>query len=470
VRTLRLVAPLAFLALARAAPAAEPSEVSKAALESLRRDTERITDELESALAQLAILRKEYAKGEGLEGLAERRRTVRARAESLLGQLYAVGDEFTRQRIAYEDACRAFFIQRFIAEKTVSRETYDERLYLKELAAFTNRFAAVRLGAKKALADEENAFTEAEQSVRTRRRGVRLTALAAALPLLIWLGHSLYLRFRPAPTRGMFLGGDFRLVRELGRGSLGTTFEYLEVRTRKKMVLKRIRKELHPTPDDAAKLLALGHSLTRLRHPNIAQVHDAFLDAGRLHIVMESVDGLPLASLLEREGRVGLKAACGILAHVAAALQAAHGMGIIHGSLTPSDILVGRDGWVKVTDLSLGAEVRKRAGKFFRTGSLGNRSYMAPEVELGRSSPRSDVFSMGVVFYQMLTGRLPFPGPDFLAQKNEQRYPPPSRIAAAVSVDSDPVLIKAMAPKPEDRHPSADAFAKELSLLAHLHH
>jgi serine/threonine-protein kinase len=77
---------------------------------------------------------------------------------------------------------------------------------------------------------------------------------------------------------------------------------------------------------------------------------------------------------------------------------------------------------------------------------------------------------MGVVFYQMLTGRLPFPGPDFLAQKNEQRYPPPSRIAAAVSVDSDPVLIKAMAPKPEDRHPSADAFAKELSLLAHLHH
>ncbi|MFA5137587.1 MAG: hypothetical protein WC728_00015 [Elusimicrobiota bacterium] len=169
----------------------------KAKLESLIRATQDIATELESAVSQLVDLRADYAKGTDPENIADRRRAVRSRAESLLSRMTAVEQEYNLRKGVYENTRTNFGLQRFLAEKRPPPGMNAELLYMKKLIQFSNRFAAVRLLAREELTTEENAFEEARRSARTRAIWTRIALLLLALAMAAGLG--LFVRRRLFP-------------------------------------------------------------------------------------------------------------------------------------------------------------------------------------------------------------------------------------------------------------------------------
>ena len=178
---------------------------------------------------------------------------------------------------------------------------------------------------------------------------------------------------------------------------------------------------------------------------------------------MEWVPGKPLAAYLEEGNRIELESVKRFLGDAAGAVDFAHDRKLIHGDLRPGKILVGEDGSAKVADLGLGLQARRAASKLAWGESIGSPAYLAPEQELGSALKESDIYSLGVVLYEMLTGHLPFEGPNFLAQKRELHYRRPSEVREGVPAAADAVVAKALEIEPQNRYHSAGEFYKAVS-------
>ncbi|MFH1724455.1 MAG: protein kinase [Elusimicrobiota bacterium] len=254
------------------------------------------------------------------------------------------------------------------------------------------------------------------------------------------------------------IGGNYRIVAESGRGPLGPVFEAMDLATNRKVMIKRIREELHQSEKDVDRFLERARSVADLKHPNLAEVYSVFVEDERVHLAVEHVDGKSLAEFLEAGNRINLPSVKRVIRQVAKVLDHAHGEKVIHGDLSPASILVTREGIVKVMDFGIGIEARKSAAKVSWTGPIGSPAYLAPEQELGSVFKESDLFSLGVVFYEMITGNLPFEGPNFLAQKRERRYRLPSQVSADIPKEVDSVVQKALQPEPPFRFHSGAEF------------
>jgi hypothetical protein len=266
------------------------------------------------------------------------------------------------------------------------------------------------------------------------------------------------------PVPDAMLGGNYRIVKELSKGSLGLAYEAVDLTTQKKVVIKRLRDEFHRTEKDLDRLLAQARLAAALKHPNLAEVLSVFIEAERVHIAIERVQGLPLSKFLDPGNRIALPSIKRVLRQVAAVLEHAHSKQLLHGDLKPSNILVTQDGLVKVSDFGIGLEARKMAAKLSWAEPVGSPAYMAPEQELGTILKESDIYSLGVVLYEMVTGRLPFEGPNFLAQKREMLYQPPSRLARGPK-EVDLVIQRALQPEPQRRFHSAAEFVKAMDTV-----
>jgi serine/threonine-protein kinase len=203
-----------------------------------------------------------------------------------------------------------------------------------------------------------------------------------------------------------------------------------------------------------------------LEHPNIAALRTALRVKERVVMIMELVEGASLAALL-RQGPLAVPAALGYAGQVLSALAYAHGRGVVHRDVKPANILVTPDGTVKVTDFGIARASgdRQLTGAGMAPGSL---YYMSPE-QIGGAAPdaRSDLYSLGVTLYEMVTGVQPFRGGNEYAimQAHLTESPkPPSEIAAAVSPELSAAILKAMAKRPEERFPSAAEFREALRL------
>jgi serine/threonine-protein kinase len=213
-----------------------------------------------------------------------------------------------------------------------------------------------------------------------------------------------------------------------------------------------------------------GHT-GNLRHPNIVTVYDFGDEAGLPYIVMEFLDGEPLDKLIQDPESLHLRAKLEIMAQVCSALAYAHRMGMIHRDVKPANVIVQRDGLVKLLDFGIA-----RAGghqpmdkSMTRTGTLvGTPAYIAPERLRGELfDGRSDVFSAGVVLYQLLTGVLPFDAeyPAILHQILNDDPPPLNRYLASYPPQLEQVIARALAKDPMDRYPMADDMAADLSAV-----
>ncbi len=238
------------------------------------------------------------------------------------------------------------------------------------------------------------------------------------------------------------------LIDTVGRGGMGTVYRGRQIKLDRDVAVKVLDPELTKDPLFVERFLREARAMARLSHPHIVGLFDFGDVDGVFYIVMEFVDGMNLRRLA-RDGRLAPREALAIIPQVCDAVQYAHGMGIVHRDLKPENILVDSGGRVKVADFGLAKLVGRESLAVSLTGSqavLGTPQYMAPE-QIERPADvdhRADIYSLGVVLYELLTGELPI-----------GRFEPPSQ-RVAVDVRLDDVVLRALEKAPERRYQRAD--------------
>src|ERR1035441_1185376 len=209
-----------------------------------------------------------------------------------------------------------------------------------------------------------------------------------------------------------------------------------------------------------------AQAAANLSHPNIVPVFDWGEDTGTYFIVMEFIDGRPLSSILKSAGTLSAERTAGLGAHVAAALGYAHKHGVIHRDVKPGNVLITDDGQVKVTDFGIARAINTEESLTQTGAVMGTATYFSPEQAEGIGvDARTDIYSLGVVLFEMLTGRPPFLGdtPVSVASKHVRDIPPmPRELLETVPVELEAVTMKAMAKLPDQRYDNAEDFRADL--------
>ncbi|MBK8259032.1 MAG: protein kinase [Polyangiaceae bacterium] len=270
--------------------------------------------------------------------------------------------------------------------------------------------------------------------------------------------------------------GKYLLERELARGGMGTLWVALDTQLRRRVALKRVGADVASSRLAFTRFEREAMAVARLSHPNVVQIHDYGFDGEAPFIVMELLEGEDLSERLGRAGRLSLAALIPIITQACKALSAAHAANIVHRDLKPANIFLARsveEDRVKVLDFGIAAlGPEPGAGgeaSFVEGGVVGTPPYMSPEHARGRAvDHRSDLWSLGVVAYQALTGRLPFDSPslgDLLAAICMDPIAPPSSIVSDLPAEVDWFFQRALARAPSERFQSAEEMGNACAAL-----
>ncbi|MBD8528376.1 MULTISPECIES: serine/threonine-protein kinase [unclassified Massilia] len=264
--------------------------------------------------------------------------------------------------------------------------------------------------------------------------------------------------------------GKYRIDGVLGKGAMGVVYKAFDPGIERVVALKTIRKEMFGA-DEQQELIGRfkneAQAAGRLTDPNIVTVYDYGEDAESAYIAMEFVEGTGLDSLLVPDRPTAMARVLAWMGGLLAGLEYAHARGVVHRDVKPANLLVARDGQLKISDFGI---ARIESSTLTQAGSMiGTPSYMSPEQFRGEPvDGRSDVFSAAIVLYQLLTGVRPFVGSAsaVMQQILNDDPPPPSRLAPALGAGFDAVLARALARPPQARYASARAFHEALLAAA----
>ena len=265
------------------------------------------------------------------------------------------------------------------------------------------------------------------------------------------------------------VAGRYELGERLGSGGMSTVLLAMDRRLERQVAIKLLAEHLADDEQFVTRFRREALSAARLVHPNIVQVYDFGLDeeSGRQYIVMEYVEGNSGAEILAAEGMLDVPEAVGILSQACRGLDYAHRSGVIHRDVKPGNLLRSRDGVVKLADFGI-AKALSEESSITQVGSvLGTAAYLSPEQASGHgSNPRSDIYALGVVCYQFLSGRLPYEAQSIteLALKQQREAPP---LLSELNPDVGPELAaavdRALELEPEARYETAEELRLALS-------
>lgn len=269
-----------------------------------------------------------------------------------------------------------------------------------------------------------------------------------------------------APVSGDVIAGRYELEELVGSGGMSSVFCARDRQLERKVAIKILDQRYADEDEYVERFRREARAVARLTHPNIVTVIDRGVDEGRQFIVFEFVDGENLKELVQRTGRLPLRRALELTLAVADGLSFAHENGLVHRDVKPQNVLLSGEGEVKVTDFGIARSLEVDHG-VTQTGTvLGTSNYLSPEQASGKPvSPATDVYSLGVVLWELLTGDVPFPGENFVAVAlrhiNEQ--PPPLRdLRPDVPPRLEAAVARALEKDPRRRFPTMAAFADEL--------
>jgi serine/threonine protein kinase len=262
---------------------------------------------------------------------------------------------------------------------------------------------------------------------------------------------------------GMFVSDRYEIIDKVGSGGMADVYKARDQRLNRFVAIKVLKPEYSSDKSFVNKFRAEAQSAAGLSHPNIVNVYDVGDDSGLHYIVMELVEGITLKRFIERKGKLEVKEAVGIGIQIAQGMEAAHDNHIIHRDIKPQNIIISRDGKVKVTDFGIAKATNSNT---ITSNAMGSVHYLSPEqARGGYSDEKSDIYSLGVTMYEMLSGKVPFAGDNTVsvALLHIQGEAMPLReLDPEIPVSVDKIVQKCMQKRPERRYHSASELIVDL--------
>ena len=262
---------------------------------------------------------------------------------------------------------------------------------------------------------------------------------------------------------GMFISDRYEIIDKVGSGGMADVYKAKCHRLNRYVAIKILKSEFSSDQNFVQKFRAEAQSVAGLSHPNIVSVYDVGDDDGLHYIVMELVEGITLKRFIERKKQLDIKEAVGIAIQIAQGMEAAHSHHIIHRDIKPQNIIISREGKVKVADFGI---AKAATSNTISQNAIGSVHYLSPEqARGGYSDERSDIYSLGVTLYEMLTGQVPFAGDNSVSVALlhiQSEATPVQVLNPEVPTSVDRIVQKCMQKKPERRYQSASELIRDL--------
>lgn len=262
------------------------------------------------------------------------------------------------------------------------------------------------------------------------------------------------------------LNNRYALQQRIGKGGMAVVYEARDLMLERTVAIKILRESFSRDPAFRERFRQEAKAAANLAHPNIVTIHDFGYDSGRLFIVMEHIPGTDLKTIVEQRGRFTVDEGIPLLVQICAGVGYAHRAGLVHCDIKPHNILITPDQRVKVTDFGIARALSSIRPDEKVDVVWGSPQYFSPEQADGRApSPASDVYSLGVIMYEMFTGRLPFisNSTEHLARMHRETHPlSPTQLNPDIPPIMEQIIMKVLSKEPSSRYRTADQLGRVL--------
>ena len=262
---------------------------------------------------------------------------------------------------------------------------------------------------------------------------------------------------------GMIIGDRYEVLEKIGTGGMSDVYKAKDHKLNRLVAVKVLKQEFSENENFVSKFRVEAQSTAGLMHPNIVNVYDVGDEDGVNYIVMELVDGITLKKYIEKKSRLSVKEAVSIAIQVAMGLEAAHNNNIIHRDIKPQNIMISKEGKVKVTDFGI---AKAATSNTITSNVMGSVHYTSPEqARGGYSDAKSDIYSLGITLFEMLTGRVPFNGDTTVAiaiKHIQEDLPSPADYNEEIPVSVEKIVLKCCQKSPDRRYQNAAELITDL--------